>query len=249
MAEERKRCGMLTAHAGFAAAGGIEDRSEDNTLDNLIRTIRRGPDAVEADIRMARTAKGAVPILSHDQVCGPESAVRLEEIFALLRGEHPRSGEAGPNAAQVKIQLDLKEDGIAGELIDAVRGSGFPMERVIIAGDSSYETVQRERRKITEAMEEGLEFWLNAGCAAPYEELVRQPERFIARIKTLELPAYVVNTAWQAMPPERIDALKAEGVEVSVWTLNTRELLERYLFTGAHNVTSRNPLALELRKG
>ena len=241
---------MITAHAGFASAGGPDDKREDNTLDNIIKAIGYGPDVVEVDTRLVTRANGeACLILDHDGTEDHERCPTLQEVFELLMGRHPRSAELGENGRTVHIQVDEKTDGILEHVLELAEKVGFPWERLICAGDSTYDYVKTQLPALRAAMEKGMEFWMNPSEISSYEEMVLDTDRFIQRIEDLNLPTFTVNSYYAPFEDGRLlQVLGEHGIRVSVWTLNTREVLEQYLPMGFYNVTSRLPDALELRR-
>lgn len=241
---------LITAHAGFAAAGGPEDKSEDNTLDNLIKAISYGPDVVEVDARLVTRADGSSRlVIDHDGNKSDEDALPLQEVFSLLVGTHPRSKDLGDHGSRVKIQVDEKSDGILSDVLDLAENMAFPWERLICAGDSTYAYVQTQLPRLKAAMERGMEFWMNPNEISSYEEMISDTDRFIQRVEALNLPVFTVNSYYLPFEDGHLlQRFTQAGIRVSVWTLNTSEILEQYLPMGFYNVTSRLPDALAMRK-
>lgn len=240
---------IITAHAGFAATGGPDDKSEDNTLDNIIKAIGFGPDVVEVDTRLVTRSNGkACLVIDHDGEADYEHCPTLQEVFELLMGKHPRSAEVGAYGLQVRMQVDEKANGILENVLELAEQVGFPWERLICAGDSTYDYVKTQLPALRKAVAKGMEFWMNPSEISSYEEMVLDTDRFIQRIEALELPVFTVNSYYVPFEDGRLlQAFGERGIRVSVWTLNTREALEHYLPMGFYNVTSRLPEALALR--
>ena len=100
------------AHRGYRTGLG------DNTLAQIAEAIRLGCDMVEVDVRRRRT-DGEL-ILAHDR--GPNArAPLLRAALALCRG------------AGVPMNLDLKQNGIADQLVRELSDTGM-VERVALTG-------------------------------------------------------------------------------------------------------------------
>ena len=237
---------LVTAHAGFAAPKGASDKSEDNTLANIVKALRFRPDVVEVDVQ---PNSDGVLVITHNK---PKSTdPTLESVLRILTGELPTDCDADgfdPEVArQTKIQLDAKKDGLFRqelELLDAVK---FPYDRVIMAGDSEYETVLANKDLIRAAVERGLDFWMNPDRLASYDELAKKSESFLERVRALELPRMTVNSNYAAITDEIAEWLAKNNLDVSVWTLNDKNSLRSNFLRGFKNVTSRLPLATETR--
>ena len=189
---------LVTAHAGFAAPKGASDKSEDNTIANIVKALKYRPDVVEVDVQP--NADGVL-VITHNKPKSTDPA--LETVLKLLMGELPDGYEADgfdPDVArQTKIQLDAKKDGLFRqelELLDAVK---FPYERVIMAGDSEYETVLANKELIRGAVERGLDFWMNPDRLASYDDLAKKSESFLERVRALDLPRLTVNSHYAAI--------------------------------------------------
>ena len=237
---------LVTAHAGFAAPKGASDNSEDNTVANIVKALKYRPDVIEVDVQP--NANGVL-VITHNKP--QKSDPTLETVLRILMGELPEGYDADgfdPDVArQTKIQLDAKKDGLFRqelELLDAVK---FPYERVIMAGDSEYETVLANKELIRGAVERGLDFWMNPDRLASYDDLAKKSESFLERVRALELPRLTVNSHYAAITDEVAEWLANNNLDVSVWTLNDKNSIHANFLRGFKNVTSRLPLATETR--
>lgn len=239
---------MVTAHAGFAAAGGAKDRSEDNTMNNVIKAIQYGPDVVEFDIKVEDARHIGVPEVwvCHDEI-DPFRNSTLPEMLRLLMGQHPRSKELGEKGLNIRVQLDSKQDGILGKIFETIFAVGFPLERIVLAGDNSYEHVMEYIDTIRASVEKGMDFWMNPDFILTYDAMNEDFDSFLARIRALGLPAFTVNTDYRLLSDAAQANLAAEGIRLSLWTLNNTTAIETQMCRGAYNVTSRLPACLEYR--
>lgn len=234
---------MITAHSGFAAERGASDKREDNTIDNIIKSICLGPDAIEVDVRIYTDPQGnRIPVLAHDKdMVGPD-CVTVEDVLKLLMGDHPRSGELTENYKTILIQLDQKETAVAEYVFPLIERLGFPLERVIFPVGTPG-TLGENLRFWQDLSEKGLQIWVT-----PDPTYYSQMPAYINRLKGLQIPV-VVNMSFGDATPEKIGQLKEHGFGVSIWTLNTHADLVENMGLGAFNVTSRLEEALYVREG
>jgi glycerophosphoryl diester phosphodiesterase len=100
------------AHRGYRTGLG------DNSLPQLQEAVRLGADMLEVDVR--RRHDDGELVLAHDRGPGPE-APTLRAALALARH------------AGVPLNLDLKQNGIAEQLVRELREAGMA-DRVVITG-------------------------------------------------------------------------------------------------------------------
>ena len=235
---------MITAHSGFAAKGGASDKREDNTLDNIIKSIRLGPDAVEVDVRLYTDPEGnEIPVLAHDKdMVGPD-CVTVEEVLELLMGSHPRSSELGEKGLTIPIQLDYKETQVRLPLFRLIGELGFPLSRVIFPVGTPA-SVAEDLAFWQEKAAGGLQIWVTPDPIF-YDDL----ERYAASLDELRIPGLVVNMSFKDAEPEMIRCLAEHGYGVSLWTLNTHDDIVAHMDLGLYNMTSRLEEALAVREG
>ena len=234
---------MVTAHSGFAAKRGAVDKREDNTLDNIIKSIRLRPDAIEVDVRIYTDPQGnKIPVLAHDKdMVGPD-CVTVEEVLKLLMGDHPRSGELTDNFDTVFIQLDQKEVDVAEHVFPLIDRLGFPLERVIFPVGTPG-SLAEDLLFWQDLSARGLQIWVTTDPSY-YDQM----HAYVNRLKGLRIPV-VVNMSYKDATPEKIAYLKEQGFGVSLWTLNTHDDIVENMAVGAFNVTSRLEEVLAVREG
>ena len=234
---------MVTAHAGFAAPGGAGDSSEDNMLSNMIKAVNYGADAIEVDVVMSN----GVLMLAHGTGALKPDSPSLVDAMKLLMGTHERSDELNQNGETVRIQFDSKQNGILDEILAEIKAQNFPWERVILAGDNSYDHVKENIDAIRAGVEKGMDFWMNPNFILSYDAMANDMDAFLARIEALDLPSFTVNSSYQNIT----DSIKArfdeEGINVSVWTLNSSSVIKSQITRGMYNTTSRLLECLETR--
>ena len=234
---------MITAHSGFAAKGGAGDKKEDNTLDNIIKSICLGPDAIEVDVRIYQDPEGnKIPVLAHDKDMGGPDCLTVEEVLKLLLGDHPRSAELTENYKTIPIQLDQKESAVAEHVFPLIDALGFPLERVIFPVGAPT-SVEEKLAFWQELSGRGLQIWVTP--APRYYDDIAAYADFL---DTLQIPV-VVNMSFKDATPEKIAYLKERGYGVSIWTLNTHTDIVENMAVGAFNITSRLEEVLLIREG
>ena len=243
----REQPTLLTAHAGFAAPGGVSDKSEDNTIDCLIRAINLGAEAIEVDVSGVEGPDGLEFVITHFSEAPPADAPHLREIFDLLLQRHPRSDQVSENSRRVRLQLDVKLDGAIPAIFREIEAAQFPWDRIILAGDSTYAHVQQVLPAIREKLALGMELWMNPDVISSYYEMIFHTEQFIDRIQKLGLQPFAVNSYYKVLTDRILDQLTEAGLRASVWTVNDPRSLKEQFSRGLYNITSRSPALLALR--
>ena len=243
---------IVTAHSGFAAAGGVKDKSEDNTLDNIIKALNHAPDAIEIDVHYIDTDGDGKPEtlwLGHDNA-DPAINPSAEDVLLLLLGRHPRAAEVHRPTDRVRIQFDLKSVESVFAVVELADRVGFALDRLFIAGDVPYDFVLQNRELLLPFLEKGLELWMSPRGILGLEEDVDAMgdlDVLLQKLHALELPNIIVNAEYCAITDEIKARLDAEGFPVSIWTLNSPELIAEHLERGMYNVTSRLAACLARR--
>ena len=234
---------MVTAHSGFAAKRGASDKREDNTLDNIIKSVCLRPDAIEVDVRIYTDPQGnKTAVLAHDKdMVGPD-CVTVEEVLKLLMGDHPRAGELTDNYSTILIQLDQKETAVAEHVFPLIDELGFPLERVIFPVGTPG-TMAEKLTFWKDLSDRGLQIWVTTDPSY-YDQM----HVYVNRLKSLRIPV-VVNMSYKDATPEKTAYLKEHGFGISVWTLNTHDDIVDNMTLGAFNVTSRLEEVLAVREG
>ena len=235
--------GMVTAHSGFAAKRGASDKREDNTIDNIIKSVCLKPDAIEVDVRIYTDPQGnKIPVLAHDaDMVGPD-CVTVEEVLKLLMGDHPRAGELTENYRTVLIQLDQKETAVAEHVFPLIDELGFPLERVIFPVGTPG-TMAEKLTFWKDLSDRGLQIWVTTDPSY-YDHI----DAYVNRLKGLQIPV-VVNMSYKDATPEKTAYLKEHGYGISIWTLNSHDVIVEHMDLGAFNVTSRLEEVLAVREG
>ena len=158
-------------------------------------------------------------ILSHNMPEEGKSYVPLARAF-----------EEAAKYPDLMVNVDLKETGLIERTMELARACGIG-GRVLFTGDIAPNEIPMIHKR-------GYTCWYN-GSLIPVE---RRGEAF-DYIESLGFE--ILNTHYSTMPEEM---LPLRCRQLSLWTLNTEEVLAKYLKAGVYTITTRLPLAaLRLR--
>ena len=246
----------------FAHRGGSALRPE-NTLVSFDHGLSLGADGVELDVHLSRDG---VVVVHHDDtldrttdVRGPISARTADELSRVDAGYwfSPNAGTAGTptptypfrgkeigvprlravlerhHSARFIIELKTPEADLVRRTIDEVRAAGL-VERVALGsfhGRALHEARRYEPRIPTGAAREETRWAL-------YRSRLRWP---LGRTKyrELQVPERVGTTV--IVTPRFIAHAHRAGLPVRIWTVDTREDMERLLGWGADSIISDRP--------
>lgn len=243
----------ITAHSG--SEGTPQDQ-----LDTVDLALELGADIVEMDVRRAQDH---VLRISHDAL-SPEAYAQkptLEAVFSRIRD------------TQLKINCDIKEAAALEDILRLAEEAGLGKDRLIISGCTSPEQLARDPRIARKAtvllnMEELLKFFYLAeglpGWDLGFVKLMESPWSFLHDIPEREqylhwhldkiihflkiLNVGGINLPYSWLTDEFAEAMRENGIFVSVWTVNEADRIERCIRLGAGNITTRSVrLALETR--
>ena len=218
---------MITAHNGC-------EGMPDHTLATIEKGIAVGADCVEIDVRA--DSEGRLWLI-HDRPESFAGLVSLEEAFAPIR-------ESG-----IAVNCDLKEKGLLLPTIELADKMGIGADQLIFSGvvepdllEANPDIARRSRIFLNSEVlvadltktedlsgEQQTEFLINHSHEAA--------ERFHA------LGAEALNTYYNNMPDELIAKMREENVRLSLWTLNSEEVLMKFMAKDVYNFTTRIPVA------
>jgi glycerophosphoryl diester phosphodiesterase len=243
----------ITAHSGC-------DGTKPDSIESIHAGIRNGADAVEVDVRL--NAEGML-VLSHDEdeTHRYTGHVTLADVFELAA----RDG-------RIAVNCDVKEREAAPVILRLAAELGIGPGRLILTGSSTPSMLAEDPGIVNNAI-----VWLNveeivedyyrtgAGFMKPWlhlidagscqAEVLYTVDAFLEALvepmtaDCLRLGVGAVNMPYTEQTASLIPRLTAGGMQVSVWTINEKELLERVLTQDVLNITTRESrLALEIRR-
>lgn len=184
-----------------------------NTVESLRRAMQVGAQMLEVDVRATvdnvlvldhepsrQVGSGAIPIKERTydewQRYAAETGLplaTLEDAFALVKN------------TEIALILDFKQPGIEGLLVDAMRNSGIPSERLLVPGanDSS--------RKILRQLDPSLLLSLSLDGSA---------KSHIDANLIAEIDTEAVTWHYSLITRPVVAALQARGIAVYTWTVD-----------------------------
>ena len=219
---------LVVAHRGGPGLGPTE-----NTLEAFLRAAEVGAPMAELDVR--RTADGVLAVyhdegidgvllgeLTYGDLCARAAGhgfrpPTLEEVMAACRG-------------RIRLDIELKESGYEPEIIALLEACGEPETAVLKSFDlAACAALAALRPELT------LGYLIDS-------DYVGFPE---AELRSVG--ASFVGPAVSLVDHAFMDAARAAGVEVWVWTLHTAEEMSHLLDLGVHALITDEPhIALDL---
>ncbi|MEU6017232.1 glycerophosphodiester phosphodiesterase [Streptomyces sp. NPDC047515] len=200
-------------------------RVRENTLPSIRSALERGADAVEVDVRVTRDG---VPVLLHDatlkRLWGHDlrlDGLTHKELDELTRGGVPTLREAllAAGAHRVMVDLPHSTDDSVRRAVAVVRECG--------AGERAYYCAGADAMLRVRAADPSAEIALTWTTLAPPRAVLLDAVR----------PRWL-NYRFGLVDRELTDRLHADGLLVSVWTVDTRRTMRRLVRQGVDSITT-----------
>jgi len=222
---------LITAHTGCMG-------TPDNSAESAAMGIANGADIVEDDIRATRD--GAL-VLSHDDdvtfADGSEGSVsgmtlaelnaRMDRPLQLLEPVLKSVADAGR-----RMNLDIKADDSIEPLSALIDKLGFA-DRVFLTGCEFPRAIAVT--KCNPRLRKLLNVDIRAFVSNPYPDAVSE----ICE-QALSAGCFGLNLPYQIVKPSLLDAARAAGLEVYVWTVNEELQMKTFARMGVRSITTRN---------
>jgi len=210
------------AHRGYRTGLG------DNSLAQLAEAIRLGCDMVETDVRR-RPSDGEL-VLAHDRE-GCESAPLLREGLALCR------------AANIPLNLDLKQNGISEQLVRELREAGMT-DRVVLTGGGWEQAIWvrhlEPRIRIGLTIPRRHDDWIRAlGWAV--NRIWRHVWTGRVDLLLLAFRVDLVTVQYRLVTPRLIRQVHRGGGEIWVWTPDDPATIKRLVAMGVDGICTNAP--------
>ena len=195
-----------------------------NSREHILAAIASGAEYIEIDVRY----DGEELYLWHDKAENSTDCLRFDTLLRLV-APYPT----------LFINCDIKEDGILSLAIEAARRYGMD-HRILFTGCVSHRYAECEAL--------GADLWYNLHKLkeADAEETAKQLRDTVARCK--EIGCRCINSDKRLVSAESIAYVKENGLNFSVWTADSEDLIRFLLEQRVANITTRKPaLALRLR--
>ncbi|MFF9510296.1 glycerophosphodiester phosphodiesterase [Streptomyces sp. NPDC014724] len=211
-------------------------RVRENTLPSIRSALERGADAVEVDVRVTRDG---VPVLLHDatlkRLWGHDlrlDGLTHKELDELTGGGVPTLREALLAAGAHRVMVDLPEstDDSVRKAVGVVRECG--------AGERAYYCAGADAMLRVRAVDPSAEIALTWTTLAPPRAVLLDAVR----------PRWL-NYRFGLVDRELTDRLHADGLLVSVWTVDTRRTMRRLVRRGVDSITTNRVDALRALLG
>jgi glycerophosphoryl diester phosphodiesterase len=214
---------MVVAHRGVhrGVHGGVAAGVAENSLEAYRNAIDVGADMVEFDVR--RTRDGELIAFHDPQVAGtPVSALTRDDIAAAAGVRPPLLTEVLRTCAgQIKLDVELKEDGYVPDVMAALRAGFDPSEMIVT---SFLPAVVAQAKDAFPELRTGLLI----GSGGPWTDV---PARFhevypVALARSVRADFLAPNYHFAALGVVRRAA--AAGLPCLLWTVNSPVLIRRY---------------------
>ena len=238
--EHPERC-LCVAHRGFSAS------YPENTLLAVMKGIEAGADGIEFDVY---NSSDRVPVLMHDKTVkrttdgtGEVKSLSLAQLKKLDAGSWKGkrfAGEPVPTlldvlrkmkATKARAMIEIKPDGIAREVVEAVREAGMVGQSVAISfSDKACADVH--------ALEPKLPVSLVVG-GKPKGGVRQQADSLCGR--AAKCGAKILDLNFQMLSPELVAELRRRGFVVWCWTVDDAVLMDTLARWGVEAVTTDRP--------
>jgi glycerophosphoryl diester phosphodiesterase len=209
---------------------GARTTEPENTLRSYGKALEIGVDAIELDVR--KTRDNHIVVIHDADVKrttngkGLVADLTLKEIkeFSTEKNEKiPTLDEALQFIdSKAKILMELKEEGLERQVLDAVKSKKLEKNVIII---SFLEEALRKIRQLDSTIETGLIYAKH-----------QHPEK-----TALELKANYLVSLYRFTHTANVEKAHKNGLKVIVWTINTREEAEEYKKKGVDGIATDKP--------
>ncbi len=235
-----ERC-LCIAHRGFSAV------YPENTLLAVMKGIEASADGIEFDVY---NSSDRVPVLMHDKTVqrttdgtGEVAELTLAQLGKLDAGawkDKRFAGEPVPTlldvlrkmkATTAKAMIEVKPDGIAREVVSAVRAADMLGQSVAISfSDQACTDVH--------ALEPGLPVALVVG-GKPKGTMGQQADSLCGRAR--KCGAAILDLNFQMLSPEFVAELRRRAFRVWCWTVDDPVVMDALARWGVEAITTNRP--------
>ena len=207
------------ANVTITAHSGCND-TEPNSIASLESGYNSGADILEFDLNFDRYG---VPYLSHDDVKGNE--IKLEEAFKFLA-----------NNQNVKANIDVKKTDNMPAVFQLINSYNLS-NRVFFTG------VKEEFVEAVRTGCPGISYYLNCKPELLKVHCQQYINELVNRVK--DYSAIGINMRHYYLSGTLVKSFHERDLLVSVWTVNDRYFMQRAIYYGPDNITTKNPLNLK----
>jgi glycerophosphoryl diester phosphodiesterase len=193
--------------------------TKDNSLEAIKKGYDSGADIVEFDVHF--NSKGE-PVLAHDYAA--DDSVKLKDAFELIA-----------QCDGLRVNVDCKTVDNLKAIVNTAEECGVK-DRIFYTGieEKDVETVKRDTPEIT--------YYLNKKIKLLKRNNKKYIRSLVADVR--KLGAAGLNISYKTVSKRMVEIFHQEGLEVSVWTVNTETAMHKILPLGCDNITTRQPSTL-----
>lgn len=205
------------------AHSGCEN-TQPNSVASIVTAYKSGADITEIDIRFR---EDGTPVLSHDKPA--PDATTLEEAF-----------RAAEPLGKLRLNLDIKETTHLEKIVPLAEKFNLS-DRIFCTGIFAKDT-DIMKKQFPECI-----YYLNMKIIPRFLQNSFYYKKICSIIK--KNGAVGINCNHKNVTKRLVDCLHMSNLEVSVWTVDKKEDMERISKLGADNITTRYPSLLKKYKG
>lgn len=202
------------------AHSGSND-TKDNTIPSLKVALVSGADIVEFDLNVSDNGE---LVISHDAPKG-EPVPTFEEALLLVK-EHEGT----------RINIDVKTTERIDKAQEIILKADM-LDRVFYTGiDECFVTAVKEKSP-------QVAYYLN--CHPNQIDMLKESECEKLADHAIELGCIGLNINYHFVSPQLVEMCHKKNLLISVWTVNQKSDMEKYLAMGVDNITTRKPTVLK----
>ena len=196
------------------------EKTPQNTIESVQKAFECGADIFEIDINFD---KNGTPVLSHDAPKGGEPTV--EEVFRIFSENK-----------KIRCNLDIKKTDNLKAVADLAKKYDV-LDRVFYTGihEGFVESAKTDTPEIP--------YYLNLGVTAKRKHTDEYIDSLVEKVK--ESGAVGINCNYRNVTPEIVDAFHKNGLLVSIWTIDRKWSMLKFLKMNPDNITTRKPSVLK----
>ena len=193
--------------------------TKDNSLEAIKKGYDSGADIVEFDVHFNSVGE---PVLAHDYAA--DDSVKLRDAFMLIA-----------ECDGLRVNVDCKTVDNLKAITKTAEECGVK-DRIFYTGieEKDVETVKRDTPEVT--------YYLNKKI----KMLKKSNKKYIKSLvnDVRRLGAAGLNISYKTVSEKMVNIFHEEGLEVSVWTVNTESAMKKIVPLGCDNITTRQPSML-----
>ncbi len=190
--------------------------TKDNSLESIEAAVENGAHIVEFDLNFTKDGE---PVLAHDKPKGGE--VTLDEAFAKISGYE-----------KIKVNVDIKSTAALEKVKPIAEKYGL-QDRIFYTG------VHDEFLEAVKSNGGGVPYYLNVDVKSESKHTQEYLDSLVEKVKLSGAVGINFNT--DNATKQLVDTFHANGLLVSIWTVDNDVDIYRVLSYAPDNITTRKP--------